>query len=231
MVYDCFPGFSVILIFRFEFVQNHRQKQKLNKKSFLSPQVFTLIGFILVQCSQHSAIGSAQFFSTIAMIAFWFSLLLLVLYLFHAIYVFHKIPWTKIEFYFCVGATLFLMLSSSLIIAKGVTLFTAAGVSIFTFDRTEVHWKPWHSDKNVRQMFQFTIKTECQGPIVLEKIYWQKSIIFISIPVCLLSFSVLWICCDVRVRIWRIFEISAVQYRCDECRNANHYSVCSINCW
>lgn len=134
--------FIWILFFRFEFIQNHQQKQILNYKSFFSPQICTLIGFILVQCSQHSAIGTAQFFSTIAMIAFWFSLLLLVLYLFHAIYVFHKIPWTKIEFFFCVWATLFLMLSSSLIIAKGVTVFTFAGVSIFTFARTKVQWKP-----------------------------------------------------------------------------------------
>lgn len=63
------------------------------------------------------------------MIAFWFTGILLVLYLFHAIYVFHKIPWLKIEFFFCVGATLCLMLASSLIAAKGVGLFTAAAVS------------------------------------------------------------------------------------------------------
>lgn len=93
-------------------------------------QIFVLIGFILVQCSDHSGAGIAQFFSTIAMIAFWFTGILLVLYLFHAIYVFHKIPWIKIEFYFCVGATLFLMLASALIAAKGVGLFTAAAVSV-----------------------------------------------------------------------------------------------------
>lgn len=89
--------------------------------------VFVLIGFILVQCSQSSVDGRAQFFSTITMIAFWFSGILLVLYLFHVIYVFSKIPWTKIEFFFCVGACLMLALSSALLIAKGIGLFTAAG--------------------------------------------------------------------------------------------------------
>lgn len=89
-----------------------------------------LIGFICVQCSQHSGIGIAQFFSTVAMIAFWFSGILLALYLFHVIYVFHKIPWIKIEFFFCVGAMLALMLASSLIAARGVGLFTAAAVNI-----------------------------------------------------------------------------------------------------
>lgn len=63
------------------------------------------------------------------MIAFWFTGILLVLYLFHAIYVFNKIPWTKIEFYFCGAATICLMLASSLVAARGVALFTAAAVS------------------------------------------------------------------------------------------------------
>ncbi|XP_055298825.1 plasmolipin-like [Sitodiplosis mosellana] len=87
---------------------------------------FVLIGFILIQCSDHSGVTTAQFFSTIAMIGFWFTGILLVLYLFHAIYVLHKIPWIKIEFYFCAAETVLLMLSSAFIAAKGVGLFTAA---------------------------------------------------------------------------------------------------------
>lgn len=89
-------------------------------------QAFVLIGFILVQVSEHSHIGTAQFYSTITMICFWFTGILLVLYLFHVIYVFTKVPWTKIEFFFCVGATLFLGLTSALLAAIGYGLFTAA---------------------------------------------------------------------------------------------------------
>jgi len=85
-----------------------------------------LIGFLLIQFSQWSAIGIAQLYSTVAMIAFWFSGILLVLYLFHVIYVFHKIPWIKIEFFFCGAATLFLMLASALVAARGIALFTGA---------------------------------------------------------------------------------------------------------
>lgn len=103
-------------------------------------QVFALVGFILVQCSQHSGSGRAQFFSTIAMIAFWFSGILLVLYLFHVIYVFSKIPWTKIEFFFCLGACLLLALSSAILIAQGIGLFTAAGVSQILFNCAKVKW-------------------------------------------------------------------------------------------
>lgn len=89
-----------------------------------------LIGFICIQCSQYSPMGIAQFFSTVTMIAFWFTGILLVLYLFHVVYVFNKIPWMKIEFFFCAGATLFLMLTSSLVAARGVGLFTAAAVRL-----------------------------------------------------------------------------------------------------
>lgn len=95
----------------------------------ISFQIFVLLGFLCIQFSQHSGNGVAQFYSTVTMIAFWFTGILLVLYLFHAIYVFHKIPWTKIEFYFCAVAMLGLMLVSALVAARGVALFTAAAVN------------------------------------------------------------------------------------------------------
>lgn len=97
----------------------------LTKKKF-----FTLIGFLCVQLSDYRGVGTAQFFSTISMIAFWFSGVLLVLYLFHVIYVLSKVPWIKIEFFFCVGAALLLGLASALIIGRGGGLLIAAGVSI-----------------------------------------------------------------------------------------------------
>lgn len=125
------------LFYPFSCFVRSKWKYLLNQNTFRL-QVFTLIGFILVQCSEHSGSGRAQFFSTIAMIAFWFSGILLVLYLFHVIYVFSKIPWTKIEFFFCLGACLFLALSSSLLIAHGIGLFTAAGVSQILFNCVKV---------------------------------------------------------------------------------------------
>lgn len=94
-----------------------------------------ILGFICIQCSQYSPMGIAQFFSTVTMIAFWFTGILLVLYLFHVVYAFNKIPWMKIEFFFCAAATLFLMLTSSLVAARGVGLFTAAAVWSF------LHWE------------------------------------------------------------------------------------------
>lgn len=90
-----------------------------------------MIAFLCVQFSDEKTMGRSQFFSTISMIAFWFSGVLLVLYLFHLIYVMSKIPWIKIEFFFCIGAALFLGISSAVIIgASGSGWVYTAGVCI-----------------------------------------------------------------------------------------------------
>lgn len=137
------------------------------------------------------------------MIAFWFTAILLVLYIFHVIYVFHKIPWIKIEFYFCAGATLFLMLSSALIAAKGVGLFTAAAVSVL-------------KSKQIQRRFCFFF-------------FFLESIVLISfIYLISLLFSVLWICGNVCVRLWCILEIPTVQCCHYERCYANHYSYSGI---
>lgn len=94
-------------------------------------QVFTLIGFFSIQIGDFSHNGNPQFYSTVVMICFWFTAILLVLYLFQVIYVFSRIPWSKIEFYFCLTATLFLMLVSSLIAATAAPSLTVAAVNFF----------------------------------------------------------------------------------------------------
>lgn len=154
----------------------------LNQNVFLL-QVFALVGFILVQCSQHSGSGRAQFFSTIAMIAFWFSGILLVLYLFHVIYVFSKIPWTKIEFFFCLGACLLLALSSAILIAGGNGFFTAAGVSRILFNCAKVKWDldiyKWISLQHNELTLEKKSRSKCAW-----KSFYLKIIILISITVC-----------------------------------------------
>jgi len=88
--------------------------------------ILNILGFICIQVSDFSNSGTGQFFSTIAMTCFWFTCILLVLYLIQAVYVFNRIPWITIEFYFCLIATLSLMLTSSLAASKGTAAFTAA---------------------------------------------------------------------------------------------------------
>lgn len=123
----------ITYLFRFPSILSHNDIIKLssfNITTFVQFQVFTVLGFASIQIGEFSHIGISQFYSSIAMICFWFTAILLVLYLFQVTYVFARIPWSKIEFYFCLTATLFLMLVSSLVAARGVTSLTVAAVSI-----------------------------------------------------------------------------------------------------
>lgn len=92
----------------------------------------------MVQCSSHSSIAKAAFYSTVAMIGFWFSGILLLLYLFHAVYVFNKIPWMKVEFFFCGAMTILLLIASALLAAIDVHWFLAAAVSYFSIITIEI---------------------------------------------------------------------------------------------
>lgn len=65
------------------------------------------------------------------MIGFWFTGILLALYLFQVVYKITQVPWLRIEMWFCVGETLFYMLAASLAAAMGLEAFLAAAVSFY----------------------------------------------------------------------------------------------------
>lgn len=158
--------------------------------------------------SDHKTNGSSQFFSTISMISFWFSGVLLVLYLFHVIYVLSKVPWIKIEFFFCVGAAFCLGISSAVIVGHGIATLIAAGVRIY---------------KRYKNIFMcwilFIVLFLSKCPILL-KLFYHLCFGF--------TFSVFRFCSNVCVRIWCIFEVSNVQYGCDKCRDKNNDRYSSI---
>lgn len=63
------------------------------------------------------------------MIAFWFTGILLGLYLFHIVEKFYKIPWLKLEFGFCALWTFFYLVVSSLAASVHEDPHSAAAVS------------------------------------------------------------------------------------------------------
>lgn len=73
-----------------------------------------LLGFICITVSRYSNHSRGGWFNTVAMIGFWFTGILLVLYLFHIVEKFFKMPWLKIECIFCVTWTVFYLLAASL---------------------------------------------------------------------------------------------------------------------
>lgn len=64
------------------------------------------------------------------MIAFWFTGILLGLYLFHIVEKFYKIPWLKMEFVFCALWTILYLIAASLATTVGDNSHAAASVSL-----------------------------------------------------------------------------------------------------
>ncbi|KAJ8672720.1 hypothetical protein QAD02_003980, partial [Eretmocerus hayati] len=77
--------------------------------------VLNILGFICVLISTHSHHNRSGWFNFIAMTGFWMTGLLLVFYLFHFVEKFDRIPWLKIEFFFCAFETVGYLVTSALV--------------------------------------------------------------------------------------------------------------------
>ncbi|XP_023954139.1 CKLF-like MARVEL transmembrane domain-containing protein 4 [Bicyclus anynana] len=75
----------------------------------------SLLGFICILVSKFGSLAQGTYFNWIAMIAFWFTGILLGLYLFHIVEKFYKIPWLKIEFVFTALWTLLYLIAAILV--------------------------------------------------------------------------------------------------------------------
>ena len=82
---------------------------RVNDKLMLYFQVTNLLGFICVMLStpyyKEQPVG--EWFVFVSMTALWVTLVLLLMYLFHAMEKFHVIPWLMIEFGFSALWTFF----------------------------------------------------------------------------------------------------------------------------
>lgn len=63
------------------------------------------------------------------MTGFWFTGIMLILYLFHVCEKFHRIPWLKIEMYFDISWTILYLIAASLAASLGHEAYAAAAVS------------------------------------------------------------------------------------------------------
>ncbi|XP_063977526.1 CKLF-like MARVEL transmembrane domain-containing protein 4 [Diachasmimorpha longicaudata] len=76
--------------------------------------ILDLLGFICITVSRYSNHSRGNWFNTVAMGGFWFTGILLALYIFHVVEKFYRIPWIKIELIFCGMWTVFYLLAASL---------------------------------------------------------------------------------------------------------------------
>lgn len=88
--------------------------------------VLNLLGFICIEVSSFSYLSRGSFFNTVSMGGFWFTGIMLALYLFHVIEKFFKIPWLKIELGFCGLWTFLYLLAAALAVSFGDEAFSAA---------------------------------------------------------------------------------------------------------
>lgn len=92
--------------------------------------IFNLVGFICIEVTHFNMISRATFFNTVAMLGFWFSILMLVMYLFHIVEKFYKLPWVQIEMAVYASLAVLYLIASILVAAYPVEAFHAAAVSL-----------------------------------------------------------------------------------------------------
>lgn len=95
--------------------------------------ISNLIAFICIEVTHFNMVSRATFFNTITMTGFWFSLILLFLYMFHVVEKFYKLPWVHIEMVTYAILAIMLLISSILVAAYPVEAFHAAAVSWVVF--------------------------------------------------------------------------------------------------
>ncbi|KAK2588275.1 hypothetical protein KPH14_004298 [Odynerus spinipes] len=95
--------------------------------------VLNLLGFICITVSKYGNHSRGGWFNTVAMIGFWFTGVLLVLYLFHIVEKFSKIPWLKIELIFCGLWAFFYFIAASLSADYGRVSEAFAAAAFFGF--------------------------------------------------------------------------------------------------
>ncbi|CAB3380057.1 Hypothetical predicted protein [Cloeon dipterum] len=91
--------------------------------------VCNMIGFLCVILAKYSHLARSSFFKSLSGIGFWFTGIMLLLYVFHVAEKFFRIPWLKIELGFCTLWTLLYLIASILCVdyASLDAAFGAAG--------------------------------------------------------------------------------------------------------
>ncbi|XP_023235391.1 plasmolipin-like [Centruroides sculpturatus] len=95
--------------------------------------LISLLGFICSRSSRYNESSSANWYGFVSMTAFWVTLILLVMYLFHIIEKIHFIPWILGEFVYCAIWTLFYCIAAIVVAAKASGDDAYAAAAVFGF--------------------------------------------------------------------------------------------------
>ncbi|KAK8379079.1 hypothetical protein O3P69_019123 [Scylla paramamosain] len=78
-----------------------------------------LIGYLCSAFSQYNYHAHSEWFCFVSMTGFWFTGILLVLYVLHVIEKFQRIPWLKLELGYCALWVLLYLIAASVCIYRG----------------------------------------------------------------------------------------------------------------
>ncbi|VVC89206.1 unnamed protein product [Leptidea sinapis] len=93
----------------------------------IAATVLNLLGFICVQSSVFWSNWRGVYFNITAQLALWFTLILLLLYIFHVIEKYHNVKWLHIEMIGCGVLTFMYLIASTIVVAFGSAAYSAGG--------------------------------------------------------------------------------------------------------
>lgn len=97
--------------------------------SFFNLQLCSFIGFICIEASGLASHTRGGFFNFVALVAVFFTGILLIFYLFHIIEKTFRIPWLMVEFTFCAIWTFGFLSVSIMAATYGSDAYLVAAVS------------------------------------------------------------------------------------------------------
>ncbi|XP_022112288.2 plasmolipin-like [Pieris rapae] len=89
--------------------------------------ILDLLGFICIQSSAFWSNWRGVYFNVTAHLGLWFSVILLLLYMFHLIEKYHNMKWLQIEMIGCGLVTFLYLIASTIVVAFGTATYSAAG--------------------------------------------------------------------------------------------------------
>ncbi|CAK1550839.1 unnamed protein product [Leptosia nina] len=89
--------------------------------------ILDLLGFICVQSSSFWSNWRGVYFNVTAHLGLWFSVILLLLYIFHLIEKYHNVKWLQIEMIGCAIVTFLYLIASTIVVAFGSAAYSAGG--------------------------------------------------------------------------------------------------------
>lgn len=148
-------------------------------KSYLNPRnipavlkaavmAVNLIGYLCSAFSEHNYGAHSEWFCFVSMSGFWFTGILLLLYVLHVVEKFQRVPWLKVELGYCALWVLLYLIAASVNIYRGgadsaAGFFGYVAMCIYAVDAF-LKFKAWRSGELAQGQRQMQAAPELASP-------------------------------------------------------------------